>query len=524
MNTANASSVIAGDPVIADEPKSEPRFGRLGSDAEGHELRKKTARGGLFSMIGQVAGVALRMGSMLVIARLVTPEEFGVVGMVTAFTGFLALFRDVGLSLATIQRATITEEQTSTLFWINCAAGGLLALLCAAIAPALALFYNEPRLLWVTVALAAGFIFYGASAQHRALLQRKMCFGVLTMVDIAALVFSIAASVAAAMAGMGYWALVIMAVGQAMASAVGVWIAVGWMPGMPRRHTGVRSMMRFGGVITFNSLIVYLAYNMEKILLGFVWGPVVLGVYNRAYQLINLPSDSLTTVISSVMFPALSRVQNDPVRLRSHFIKGYGMFLAMLFPVTVACGLFADDIVRVLLGPQWTEAVPLFRLLTPTMLAFAMINPLAWLMQASGMAKRSLRISFLIVPVVVGGYALGLPNGSAGVALGLSVALCLLILPVMKWATHGTLITMKDMLRTTMHPALAVLAGGIVAVTVDWLMRDVASAFLRLCAVSATLFSVYALVLLVGLGQLHSYLDLLRASGVLKEKSPRLQA
>ena len=173
--------------------------------------------------------------------------------------------------------------------------------------------------------------------------------------------------------------------------------------------------------ITLNGLVVYLAYNADKVMLGRFWGAEVLGLYGRAYQLISLPTDNLNSTIGWVMFPALSRVQDDPNRLRSYFLKGYGIFLAIVIPVTVACGLFAQEIVLVLLGAQWHESVPVFRLLTPTILAFAFINPLGCLMQASGRAMRSLKISFVIAPVVILGYLLGLPYGPKGVALGLFV-------------------------------------------------------------------------------------------------------
>lgn len=508
-----AASVTSEVPPPA-TPDPAPKARTMDSGMEAHDLRRRTVRGGLFSVIGQGATVFLRTGSMIVIARLVTPEQFGLVGMVTAFTGFLALFRDVGLSMATIQRPTITHEQTSTLFWINLAAGALLTALCLAMAPVLAVFYKEPRLLWVTVALGAGFLFYGASAQHRALLQRKMYFGRLVLVDTVSLLLSIVGAIAAAMAGMGYWALVIMAISQPVMGAVGTWFAAGWVPGRPTRGSGVRSMMRFGGVITLNSFIVYLAYNAEKILLGRFWGAEVLGIYGRAYQLINLPTENLNTVMGQVMFPALSRIQDDPARFRTYFLKGYGLFLAMVLPVTVACALFADDIVRVLLGPQWTSTVPVFRLLAPTILAFALINPMAWLMQASGRVNRSLQISFLIAPVVVIGYLVGLPYGSKGVAFGFSAAMILLVVPVVQWAKHGTSVTTRDMLRTAMHPLISIVAGSAVALGVNWLMADVPSALLRLCVVSAVLFASYAVVLLFVLGEKQTYLDLLRVSGV----------
>ncbi len=489
----------------------------MDAGAPTRDLKRKTARGALISVAGQGVGFVLRTGSMVVIARLVTPEQFGLVGMVTAFTGFLGLFRDVGLSMATVQRESITHAQTSTLFWINLAVGGLLAALAAAGAPVLAAFYGDPRLFWITVALGAGFIFNGASAQHRALLQRNMRFGVLVMIDIVGAAISIAVGIWMAMAGMGYWALVVMSIGLPAVSLVGVWLASGWFPGVPRRGSGIRSMLHYGGVLTINSLVVYVVYNAEKVLLGRIWGAEVLGIYGRAYQLINLPTENLNSAIGWVMFPALSRVQSDPARLRSYFLKGYSLFLSVVMPITMACGLFANDIVTVLLGPQWQEAVPVFRLLTPTILAFALINPLACLMQATGQATRSLRIAFLIAPVVVVGYVIGLPYGAKGVALGFSVGMLILVAPVIQWAKHGTLITAGDMLRIAFHPFLSTLIGAAAAFLVGGLV-DQGRPTLRLTVLTVVLFATYLLVLLFALKQKQIYWDFLRACGVLPAK------
>ena len=134
-------------------------------------------------------------------------------------------------------------------------------------------------------------------------------------------------------------------------------------------------MLRFGGTITLNGLVVYVAYNLEKVLLGRFWGPDALGIYGRAYQLINIPTDNLNSAIGGVAFSALSRLQNDPVRLKSYFLKGYSLVISLTIPITIFCALFADDIVLVILGPKWTEAAVIFRLLTPTVLIFGMINP-----------------------------------------------------------------------------------------------------------------------------------------------------
>ena len=455
---------------------------------------------------------------MVILARLVTPENFGLVGMVAAIIGFLGLFRDAGLSQATIQRAVVTNQQTSTLFWINFAIGLTLALFCAVAAPAVALFYRDDRLLWITVALGSSFIFSGASAQHRALLQREMRLGTLAVVELVASAGSILIGVWMAAIGMGYWALVAMAVSAPAIGMVGMWKVTGWVPGLPSRAAGVRSMLHYGGLLTLNGVVVYAAYNLDKVLLGRVWGAEALGIYGRAYQLISIPTENLHSTIGLVMFPALSRVQDDPTRLRAYFLKGYGLFLSVVMPITVASALFADLIVRVLLGPQWSAAVTVFQLLAPTILALALINPMAYLMQATGRIVRSVKIAFLIAPVVVIGYALGLPWGANGVAMGFSIAMSVLVVPVVMWATHGTMITAGDLLRTAWPPLASTVIAAALAYALGEYIGEV-NPLLKISLVSATLFGAQTMVLYFAMGYGKIYGELLEASGLRKRRS-----
>src|SRR5271165_3008626 len=385
---------------ITDEPNGT---GDRAIDPAGHDLhdlKGKTDRGALISTFSQGVNFVLRIGSMVVLARILTPADFGLVGMVTACTGFLLLFRDAGLSMATVQRVSISREQISMLFWVNLVFGGVLAALCAAVAPILTRFYNEPRLFWVAVVIGTGFVFNGAAAQHRATLQRDMRFAVLALIDVVSIVVSVALGIGMAMAGQGYWALVGMVVCPNAVGLLGVWAAGGWMPVGPRRGTDVLSMLKYGGTVTLNNLVAYVAYNADKVLLGRFWGAEALGIYGRAYQLINLPTDNLNATIGMVAFPALSRLQNDPERLRSYFLKGYGLFLSLVMPITMGCALFAEDIVRVFLGPKWGEAVPVFRLLAPSVFAFKLINPFGWFLQATGRASRCLYVGVLLAPVM----------------------------------------------------------------------------------------------------------------------------
>lgn len=475
-----------------------------------HDLRQRTLRGAAISALAQGTGFVLRTGSMFVMARLLFPRDFGLFGMVAAFTGFVGLFRDCGLSTASITRASITQDQLSTLFWINLAVGAALAGLCATAAPLMVAFYGEPRLLLITMVLGVGFVFNGAGAQHRAILLRDLKFGTLGVIDTITLIVGIALGTGMAAVGYGYWALVAMAITPQIFGTIGLWLATRWIPGKPRRHSGVRSMLHYGGAVTFNAVIVYVAYNVDKILLGRYWGAEALGVYGRAYQLINLPIENLNSTVSQVAYPALARIQGDPERLRSYFLQGYSLFLALVIPLTVGCALFAPDIVHVFLGPRWQDATTIFRLLAPTMLVLAVINPFAWMMLATGHSGRSLKIALMIAPTVILGYSIGLPHGPSGVAVGYSAAMLLLAVPVISWAKHGTLITARDIALKMSHPMLSIAAAAVPAVAVTRYVGQIDTVFVRLTIETGVLFAVYGAVLLFVMKQRAFYLGLLR--------------
>ena len=484
------------------------------NDVAPQDLTRKATRGALVSTVGQVGMLVLRTGSLMVLARLLLKEDFGLVNMVTAFTGFLALFRDAGLSMATVQRASITRAQVSTLFWANLAVGGLLALLAAAAAPFLATFYKEPRLIWVTVALGTGFIFNGAAAQHRAMLQRSMRFAMLAVIDIGSIVVSIALGIGMAITGHGYWALVAMTVGQPAMSLPGVWLATRWIPGLPQRRSGIRSMLAFGGAVTLNNLIIYVAYNADKVLIGRFWGAAALGIYGRAYQLINMPNENLYSTIGIVAFPALSRVQADPARLRNAFLKGYSLFLSLVMPITVGCALFANDIVLIFLGPKWQDAANIFRLLAPATLGFAFINPFAWLMLAGGRAGRFLKIAMIFMPVLILSYALGLQYGPKGVAIGFSIGMAVCTIPFQLWAKHGTLITMRDLFKAMAPSVVSIALGTAITFAAQSMVHRMGPLFGRLVGECAILFGVYLFTLLFVMKQKTVYFGLLREAGL----------
>jgi O-antigen/teichoic acid export membrane protein len=474
------------------------------------DLKQRTIRGGFAKFCSQGANFLLRVGSLMVLGRLLEPRDFGLVGMVMAVIGVLNLFKEFGLSTATVQRAHITREQISTLFWVNLLVGGILGLVALASAPIVAGFYHEPRLVAVTAVLAAGFLVNAAGVQHGALLQRRLRFTTLAIIEVISLAAGIATALGMAFRGFGYWALVGMTIVPPFVSTVCSWVATGWIPERPRWDIEILSILRFGGTITLNGLVVYLGYNLEKVLLGRYFGAEALGIYGRAYQLVSIPTENLNSAAGGVAFAALSRVQDEPERLKSYFLKGYSLVLALTLPLTMVCALFADDLILVLLGPKWHGAATVFRLLAPTILIFALINPLAWLLFSLGMVGRSLKVALVLAPLVISGYLMGLPYGPNGVAFAYSATMMLWVVPHIAWCIHGTVVSLRDVMVTLSRPLFSGLAAGVLPFALQFFYSRLLPPLPRLVLGVSLFLGIYLMMLLVVMGQKTLYLELLR--------------
>lgn len=473
------------------------------------DLKERAVRGGFAKLCGQAANFVLRLASIAILSRLLNPEEFGLVAMATVATGVYGLFTSAGLSSATVQKETITDAQVSTLFWVNIGVGALLALACVVTAPILVAFFHEPRLFWLTIAMSAGFLFNAAGVQHFALLQRQLRYVAVAGIETVAQVVSSLVAIAMALADFGYWSLVTMAIVSPAVATACMWSATSWIPGPPRLRAGTGAMLRFGGTLTLNGLVVYVAYNLEKILLGRFWGADALGLYGRAYQLVTIPTDNLNWAVGGVAFSALSRLQHDPVRLKNYFLKGYSLVVSLTIPITIFCALFSDDIVLVILGPKWAESAVIFRLLTPTVLIFGMINPLSWLLLSSGLQGRSLAVALVIAPLVTSAYFIGLPYGPNGVALSYSTAMTLWLVPHIVWCLRGTPISPWDLFLAVRRSFVSGIVAAVAAFIVLMYVGQQAPPLVRLALGGCVMVTVYCYMLLLVMGQRAFYLDLL---------------
>jgi len=428
------------------------------------DLKGLSVRGGAVTMAAQGIKFFLRMGSIVVLARLLTPEDYGLVAMVAVVANFVMMFKDMGLSMATVQKADIDHAQISTLFWINIAISLIIMAIMAALAPVVAWFYGKSELVLVTLALAGTFIFGGLTIQHQALLRRQMYFGKLAVIEIVAMFNSVIAAIILAWYGAGYWALVIMQLVAAISIAVGVWFACDWRPSLPKRGTGVRPMLAFGRDFTGFNFINYFARNLDKILLGKFFGTFSLGLYSRAYNILMLPISQIRTPMMSIAIPAMSRLQNDPEQFKRYYLKLVSIIAFISMPLMVFLVVCSKEVICVVLGEKWLGAVPIFRILAIA----AFIQPVATLwgtvLISLGQSRRFLKWGILHAIIMVSSFVIGLPWGPIGIAMSYALANYILVLPSCWYCFRFTPVSLRIFMLAIIKPVGASIFAGTIVV------------------------------------------------------------
>ena len=433
-NSAN-SRITTDDATSAALPGAPGARGSAGNDDHNDKhfrtdhllgnLKQRTISSGAITLASQGLTFALTLGSTMLLARLLAPRDFGLFAMVTSVTGFLRVFKDIGLSAATIQREGITHAQVSNLFWVNVAVSALLSLVVVSLAPVVAWFYREPRLVGVTLALSVTFLFSGSTVQHRALLSRQMRFKAVALIDVGSMTVAVVCGITAALCKFGYWSLVISSLAMETSGLLFTWSISRWRPQWPVLRSGTRSLVRFGANLTVSNFINCISRNVDTLLLGRFYGAYSVGIYSRAMALLMRPLDQLLGPVTTVIEPMLARLQGEPERYRRTFLQIFNAMALVGFMATGLLLALAHPITLVLLGSQWEEAPVVFAGFIGVALYAPLASALGYMLISQGRGRDMLIISVVANFTVVAGIICGLPFGPAGVAIGWSVG-CLL--------------------------------------------------------------------------------------------------
>jgi len=428
----------------------------------------KSIRGGVSTMTAQGIVFFLNMGRTVVLARLLTPQDFGVIAMVTVIIGFAEMFKDAGLSMATVQKKEITKEQISTLFWINLLISIILGLVIAGSAPLIASFYGRQELIAVTLALAFPFIIRGIIIQHQALLNRHMRFGILALEKVLSTIVGLIVAIVLASMGMKYWALIGSFIAIAITNLLVTFYFCPWLPGKPSRRTGARQMLIFGGHLTAFNIVNYFSRNADNILIGKFIGAYELGLYNKAYQLFLFPLSQIRNPIKRVAMPALSSLQNQHVRYLKYYLIVIDFIATVSIPISVYLVLEAKFIILTILGEQWIESIPVFRTLAIVGIISPVVGTRGLVLMSLGYSKRFFYLGLILAIGNITSFILGLPFGIIGVATAYVIAQYIMILPSLFYSFYKTPVQVSRFLNSILLPILITMASGISILLINY--------------------------------------------------------
>ena len=366
----------------------------------------------------------LKVAVLVILTRLLTPADFGLVTAALVVINFSLNFSQVGLGPAIVQRPVLEARHTTTAFLASVVFGFLLAAITWVAAPAIAQFFHMDRLAPVVRALAVIFIISGVATVPESLLQRDLRFRLIANRDLLAYAVSwLGVGTALAFLGWGAWSLVVAQLTQVtIRTAILLRASPPFLAGQVTWVSFVE-LMEYGVGQSITRMGVILANQADNMVVGRWLGAAALGIYSRAYQLMQVPTGLVTDVLDKVLFPTMSRVQDDPRRLASAYLRATAALVLIMLPVGVVAAVLAPELVSVAFGSRWQALVAPFQVLALGMVLRAGIRMSDSLSRATGKVYRRAWRQWLYAGLVFLGAWVGLRWGVTGVAVGVLGAL-----------------------------------------------------------------------------------------------------
>jgi PST family polysaccharide transporter len=381
-------------------------------------MRSQAVSNARWIAVSRVVSVAVQLLSVMWLARLLTPADYGLVAMALVVTNLANLVRDMGTGLALIQRQDLTQETILTAFWFTLGLGTLLGALVAALAPLMALAFEAPAVTGVLWVLALTFPVLGSTTVHKALLERDSRFSLLARVEAVSAVSGLAVAVSAAYLGAGPYSLVLNSLAYALLSSAQLWAASPLRPRWLWNRHELRAIRRFSDHLVAFNIVNYLASNVDKMLIGRFLGADSLGLYSLAYKIMLLPLRNLTFVASRALYPVMSRQQAVPEEMAALFMRTLTVIALVTAPVMFGATVLREPFIEVLLGSKWLPMADVLLWLAPLGFVKALDSSTGSVLMARGRTKTLFYLGIGDTALRITGYLAGLPWGVPGVAAG----------------------------------------------------------------------------------------------------------
>lgn len=386
-------------------------------------IARKAGRGAVWNLLSYSLGKGVVLLTTSILARILTKEDFGLVAIAIIAVNYLAVVKDLGLGLALIQRRNDVEEAANTVFTINLILGFALSLIVIPLAPLFANFFEEPTVTPVLRWLGASFAINALGSVHVNLLMRDMDYRRKFIPDMGNTIVKGVVSIGLALSGFGVWALVFGQVAGALTAVLLVWIVLPWRPRFALNRQLAGQLFKFGASVTGVDILSVFGDNLSYIIVGKVFGAVALGVFSMAYRLPEMLLIGNLWVMTAVLFPAFSSIQDKPDELRRGFLFSIRMVQLIAMPLCLGLFIAADPIIRVLFSDKWADAIPLLRILALFALAYSVGYHVGDVYKAIGRPDILLKLNILGIVIYLPALLIGSLYGLAGVAWGYFISI-----------------------------------------------------------------------------------------------------
>ena len=385
-------------------------------------LASRVRQGVQWKIASQGTSLILQLATAVVLARLLSPEEFGLAAMVLVFRRLLFLFSDFAFTPALVQRRHLTDKDRSTAFWSSLILGAFATIIGIGIAGWVAAFFGEPSVKPLYIVFSFGFLVLAFGSTQAALLTRELAYRSLELRNIVGTVVGTAVAIALAWRGYGAWAIIGQMLATMTVSTLLVWQLSAWRPAFTFSRTSLRGLAGFSSQVLGTQIVTAVISNLDNLLVGKFLGATALGAYRLSYNLVIFPLSNLAVPIAQVLFPAFSRMQGDRTRMANAWIRATRVVLAVMCPIFIVLLVGAPTLVPVILGSRWDAAIPVIQILSWLGMLQSLRGLNTAVLQACGQPGTLLRIALLGLPIYAAGFVAGLEWGITGVAAGAAAA------------------------------------------------------------------------------------------------------
>ncbi len=438
----------------------------LNTDSLRSDLKRRSLLSGLINFASQPIKLVLGIGSTAILARILTPGDFGLVAMVAPLLALADSLSNFGLETAAVQKEELDNEQLSLSFWLSLKVNAVIVGLMVIMAPILAHFYGKQELIGITLLMTFSFLVVCLTFVHKSLLKRQMRFGIITTIEVISQVVAAAIAIFAAYKGWSYWALVLQLVVMQLIQSIGYLIICPWLPEKQikseKTNVNLQAMLSYGAHLTGFRFLMRIGMQLDRILVGYLSGATALGLYQVAYKWSYFSFEQVYFPLFDVAVSSFSRTLHDTNLYRSYCRKGLMLLFTLCMPALTFSFVEAQNLLVLLLGNQWLEAVPLFRVLSIAIFFGSMYRVTKWLYVSAGQTQQQFRWGLIHTPIVIVAVAIGSQWGAIGVATGYTTATCLLTFPSVAFCLKTSPLTAKDFLAAVFCPAFSSISAAIV--------------------------------------------------------------